>query len=116
MSDKPQSRLTVYYDGDCPVCSREISYYAGRTGDGVTYCDVAAQTCPAHDLSREDALRRLHARLPDGRLVSGAEAFVALWERVPGFGHVTPVLKLKPVLAMLDLAYAGFLKIRPLWR
>lgn len=116
MNEAAKTPLTIYFDGACPVCRREIAYYEARTGSDVQYCDVTAEACPAPDLRRDEALRRFHARLPDGRLVSGAAAFVALWERVPGFRVLAPALRLKPVLAVLDLAYDGFLKLRRIWR
>jgi predicted DCC family thiol-disulfide oxidoreductase YuxK len=116
MTAKPQSPLTVYYDGDCPVCRREIGFYQGRTGEAVDYCNVAAVSCPAIDLTREDALKRFHVRLADGQLVSGARAFVELWGQTPGLSFIAPVLRNRPAVAVLDVAYAGFLKLRRLWR
>ena len=116
MASTRDSPITVYYDGACPVCRREIGYYRARTGSGVEYCDVAAEACPAPDLSREEALQRFHVRLGDGTLVSGASAFLALWRETPGFRHAARLLSARPVVAFLDLAYAGFLKLRRLWR
>ena len=116
MTAKTQSPLTVYYDGACPVCRREIGFYRKRTGVAVSYCDVATEVCPAPDLNREDALRRFHVRLPDGALVSGAAAFLALWRATPGFRLPAKLLSAAPVVAILDVAYAGFLRLRRLWR
>jgi predicted DCC family thiol-disulfide oxidoreductase YuxK len=108
--------ITVYYDGACPVCRREIGFYRSRTGSSVTYCDVAVEACPAPDLSREDALQRFHVRRGDGMLVSGAAAFLALWRETPGFTWAARLLSVRPLVAVLDAAYAGFLRIRRLWR
>ena len=116
MTAKTQSPLTVYYDGACPVCRREIGFYRKRTGAEVRYCDVAAEVCPAPDLDRERALRRFHVRLPDGILVSGAAAFLALWRATPGFRLPARLLSSAPVVAVLDMAYGGFLTLRRLWR
>lgn len=116
MTAKTQSPLTVYYDGACPVCRREIGFYQKRTGGAVSYCDVAAEVCPAPDLRREDALKRFHVRLPDGALVSGAAAFLALWRETPGFRLPARLLSARPVVAALDVAYAWFLTLRRLWR
>jgi predicted DCC family thiol-disulfide oxidoreductase YuxK len=55
-------------------------------------------------------------RLADGALVSGAAAFLALWRQTPGFGLAGRLLSVRPVVAVLDLAYDGFLKLRRLWR
>lgn len=116
MTAKTQSPLIVYYDGACPVCRREIGIYRARTSGDVSYCDVAAEACPAPDLGREEALRRFHVRLPDGSLVSGAAAFLALWRATPGFRLAGRLLAARPLVAMMDVAYAGFLKLRRLWR
>ena len=98
------------------MCSREIRYYEKLTGEKVRYCDVSATANPAADLSREDALARFHVRLPDGSLVVGAAAFLALWRATPGFGFVGLLLSSKPMVAVLDVAYSGFLQVRRLWR
>lgn len=116
MTEPQPSALTVYYDGACPVCRREIGFYRTRTGEAVTYCDAALEACSAPDLSREAALQRFHVRLPDGSLVSGAAAFLALWRQTPGFRLAGRMLSAGPIVAVLDLAYDGFLKLRRLWR
>lgn len=116
MTAKTQSPVTVYYDGACPVCRREIGFYQTRTGGEVSYCDVAGEAFPAPDLTREEALKRFHVRLANGELVSGAAAFLALWQETPGFRLLARLLSARPVVALLDIGYAGFLKLRRLWR
>mgnify|MGYP006205861065 CR=1 FL=1 len=64
--------LTVYYDGACPVCSREIAHYQRQPG--AQACQwVDAASCPPEalgpGLQRVQALGRFHVRLPDGRLL-----------------------------------------------
>ena len=34
---------------------------------------------------QEDMLKRLHAKLPNGEIISGVPAFITLWRQVPGF-------------------------------
>lgn len=113
-SETPE--LTVYFDGACPVCRREIGFYSRRTGEAVSYCDVATQFTPTTDLSREAALARFHVRLPDDKLLSGAAAFLALWACTPGFRYIARPLSARPVVMGLDVIYALFLKLRRLWR
>jgi predicted DCC family thiol-disulfide oxidoreductase YuxK len=117
MTNAPPT-CTVYYDGGCPVCSREIDFYRTRTADGtVNYVDVAATADnPAPDLDRAAALARFHVRRADGTLVSGGRAFVALWGQVPALRVAARLAGIPPVPALLDLGYAGFLRIRRLWR
>lgn len=110
---------TVYYDGACPVCAREIAMYRRQPGaDGVQWVDVArcepAELGP--DLSREAAMARLHLRRPDGRLVSGAEAFTGLWQALPRWSWLGRWLGSGLALPFLEAGYRLFLKVRPLWR
>lgn len=77
---------------------------------------MAVEACPAPDLGREEALQRFHVRLPDGMLVSGAAAFLALWRATPGFRVLGRLMSVAPLPAVLELAYGGFLKLRRLWR
>jgi 3-demethoxyubiquinol 3-hydroxylase len=67
-------------------------------------------------LSREAAYARLHARLPDGRLVSGARAFAALWQALPAFRPAGLAAALPGIVHLLEWGYRGFLNVRPLWR
>ena len=59
--------LTVYFDGACPLCRREVKFYRGRDDAGsIDWVDVAGGESEyvAPDLSRDDALSRFHVRLP----------------------------------------------------
>jgi predicted DCC family thiol-disulfide oxidoreductase YuxK len=114
---EPANTCTVYYDGGCPVCAREIGFYQSRSGDAVRFVDVAAATDdPAPDLDRASALARFHVRTADGRLVSGGRAFAELWKTVPALRALGRLASVPPIPTLLDLAYAMFLRIRPLWR
>lgn len=109
-------RLTVYFDGSCPLCTAEIGHYRKLDRAGaVAFADVSSPgDDPGPDLAREDAMARFHVRTPDGRLLSGAAAFAALWRTMPGpwrvFGHVAGW---RPVTLMLEGLYRAFLPLRP---
>lgn len=115
-TNDPKRAAEVYYDGACPVCSREIAFYQKRMGDDVAWRDVAADTAPAVDLTREDALARFHIRQNDGQLVSGARAFLALWRNDLRLAPLARLLDRRPFIWALELGYAAFLRLRPLWR
>lgn len=118
---KPQARTeapTLYFDGACPVCSREVSMYQRQDGaSGVHWVDVS--TCRADqlgpDLSRQQALDRLHFRCADGRLVSGPQAFAMLWQTLPRWAWLGRLVARKPVLWLLEPAYRVFLAVRRVW-
>lgn len=107
--------LTVFYDGSCPVCRREISVYQrGEGGDGVAWVDAASTTCPLpQDLSRDRALARFHVRDGDGRMLSGAAAFAALWWTLPRWRWLGVLISLPIISGLAEGAYRNFLAIRP---
>jgi predicted DCC family thiol-disulfide oxidoreductase YuxK len=40
-SSKTNPRMRVYYDGLCPLCSREIAYYLSKEGSGaINWIDI----------------------------------------------------------------------------
>lgn len=106
--------LTVYHDGACPLCQREIAVMRRLDRRGrIAFVDVAdpgnAGLCP---LDPAELLARFHA-LENGRIVSGAAAFAAMWRAVPLLWPLGQAARLPPVLWLLERAYRGFLRIRP---
>jgi predicted DCC family thiol-disulfide oxidoreductase YuxK len=119
MAQASPPRLTLYYDGGCPVCTREIGFYQRRRGaERIRWINLAQceDSELGTDLSREAAYARLHARLPGGELISGAQAFAALWWELPAFRLAGRVAALPGIVQALDWGYRGFLKARRLWR
>jgi predicted DCC family thiol-disulfide oxidoreductase YuxK len=113
------SALTVYFDGACPVCSREIAMYRRQSGaEACTWVDAAS--CDAAELgtglSRPAALSRFHVRRADGSLVDGARGFAALWCTLPSWAWLGRIAGFGPMPALLDAGYRGFLVIRSRWR
>lgn len=103
----------VLHNGSCPVCSREIAAYrrlAARCGVPLDAADVSrdAAVLAAIGLDAEAAARRLHL-LENGRLLSGVDAFLALWERLPGWRRVARVVRLPGVRALAEFVYEGIL-------
>lgn len=111
--------VEVYYDGGCPVCSREIAFYRTRPGtETVQWVDVTAAdaTRLGPDLTRDAALARMHVRDADGRLHSGAAAFGALWRQMPGMRWLGALVAIPPIGLVAEAAYRVFLRVRKIWR
>ena len=107
--------LTVLYDGACPLCRREIGIYRGlRPNTPVCFSDVsdAAQPLPP-GTTREQLLARFHVRSHDGQLLSGAQAFLALWAALPGWRWLALTGRLPGATWAMERAYRFFLRWRP---
>lgn len=109
----------IYFDGACPLCRTEIGHYRRQHGaEALRFVDVSdeavgiGQNLPP-GLDRTRALTRFHVLRPDGRLVSGAEAFVAVWAALPRLGWLARLAHLPGMMWMLERGYRLFLPLRP---
>ncbi|MET0270059.1 MAG: DUF393 domain-containing protein [Sphingomonas sp.] len=105
------SRVTVWHDGGCPLCRREIALMRRLDRRGrITFIDVTGPAaCP---LDRAALLARFHA-MEDGRLLSGAAAFAAMWRAIPVLRPIGLLARHRLVLDLLERAYLRFLTVRP---
>ncbi len=110
---------TVYDDGGCPLCAREIKFYRGRPGgNSFAWVDVTEADEPAlgAGLSREAALARIHVRRADGTVLGGAAAFAEIWRGMPGLRWLGLLLGIPPFGIIAEFGYRIFLRARKLWR
>jgi len=121
-ASKPDDTLTVLYDGACPLCRREIAHVRGlseRQGDAaLCFVDISRAGCEgagdaALAAERDALLARFHVQRADGSRLSGAAAFVAMWSRLPGWRWAARLARLPGALPLLEVAYVGFLRVRP---
>ena len=104
--------LTVWYDGDCPICTAEIGLM--RRLDRASAIEFADLSLPgACPTDRNARLARLHAQVRGGPMVSGAAAFVAMWRVLPNLRPLAAVASPPPVLWLLERVYRLFLRLRP---
>ncbi len=110
------SAITVWYDGSCPLCRREISVYRGQSSQRpINWLDVSDSRCVIPSgFDRDELTKRFHVRTTTGQVVSGAAAFVSIWNELPGWRHLAALAKLPGVLALMEWAYQRFLSVRPL--
>lgn len=110
------SKTTVFHDGSCPLCAPEIDHYRRRDRRGaLEFVDVSAPSERLPEgVDRAALMARFHALTPDGRLRSGARAFVTVWAQLPGWRFLARVAGLPGALALLEGLYRLFLPVRPL--
>ncbi len=105
--------VKVWYDGACPLCAREIALMRRLDRRGaITFVDVAAGADPTCPIDRAQLLARFHAE-EEGRVLSGAAAFAAMWRAIPLLRPLGLAARHRLVLALLEAAYLRFLVVRP---
>jgi predicted DCC family thiol-disulfide oxidoreductase YuxK len=104
--------VTVWFDGSCPLCSREIALMRRLDSrHAIDFVDIAAEggSCP---IDRRTLLDRFHAREGD-TMLSGAAAFAAMWRAIPLLRPLGLAARNPRILRLLERTYLGFLTVRP---
>ncbi len=111
----PDATLEIFFDGECPLCRREIALLARLDRrQRLVLTDIAAPEFDPAPTGRDlDALMgRIHARLlPSGEMLEGVEVFRRAYEAV-GLGPLVAATRIAPVAAALDHAYRWFARNR----
>ncbi|MCC6622694.1 MAG: DUF393 domain-containing protein [Deltaproteobacteria bacterium] len=109
--------IEVFYDGECPLCVREVRFLMRRDKRArVRFTDIASPTFDesALGIGWERLMDRIHARLPDGTWIEGMEVFRRLYGAV-GLGWLLAPTRLWGLRQLSDWAYRTFAKNRLKW-
>jgi predicted DCC family thiol-disulfide oxidoreductase YuxK len=98
----------VLYNGECPVCSREVNHYAKLSAEQalpIRYDDLNDTTrLKAWGITPDTAARRLHVR-KDGEVTSGIPAFILLWREIPQTRWIARVVNLPIIHGLACVGY-----------
>lgn len=105
-----QWKIKLLYDGDCPLCVREVNFLRKKdAGRGkVVFVDVADDNYSPEEnanIDYEMAMNRIHAILADGSIVTNLEVFRQVYE-ILGMGWVYSFTKLPLLGKVADKIYA----------
>jgi predicted DCC family thiol-disulfide oxidoreductase YuxK len=106
--------VEVFYDGDCPLCLREINLLKWLDRRKlVRFTDISAPEFSAQDYGKtaDEFMSEIHGRLPDGQWIIGVEVFRRLYSAV-GFKSFVWITRLPLISHGLDLGYRVFAKNR----
>jgi len=78
--DTAAGSATLFYDGRCPLCTKEMARLAKLKNQQLQLADIHTLAPDPQLPDTDTLLRTLHLRLPDGRLLTGADANVAAWQ------------------------------------
>ena len=106
--------MTVLYNADCPVCRAEIEHYqayAEARSLPLAFHDLNSRALDAWGIDADAAARRLHVR-KDGRVLSGVDAFLALWQALPRYRWIARIVALPGLRQAAHLVYERVLAPR----
>ena len=107
------TKLIVWHDGGCALCRREIALMRRLDRRGaIHFVDVTSAPASACPIDPAEMLARFHVS-EEGRLLSGAAAFAAMWRAIPLLRPLGLAARSPWLLAMLERLYLRFLRYRP---
>ncbi len=76
------SKLTIYYDGQCPLCLAEIHFLKHHNQKGLLdFVSLQQLDTSVGDINCELAYKTIHARLGDKQLITGPDVFFEAYKR-----------------------------------
>ncbi|KAJ4875932.1 Uncharacterized protein Rs2_40950 [Raphanus sativus] len=114
---KPENwKIKMLYDGDCPLCMREVNMLKERNEENGTikFVDISSDDYSPQEnqgLDYKTVMGQIHAIQSDGNVVTGVEAFRKLYEEV-GLGWVYTITKFEPIGKVADAVYDFWAKYR----
>lgn len=106
-SQKQQNKITVFYDGACGLCAKEINHYKKIAPQDVfEWIDITRDMTLFESLgyTKEQGLLALHALDSLGKIHIGVDAFILIWSQLkhwrllgtfttlPGIYHIAQFL------------------------
>jgi predicted DCC family thiol-disulfide oxidoreductase YuxK len=106
--------IEVFYDGECPLCLREIRML--QRLDHLRRIQFTSITDPHFDASllgrtHDQLMSEIHGRLPDGSIITGVEVFRKMYGAV-GYRWMAALSRLPGIRQALDLGYRIFARNR----
>ena len=110
-------KLTVFYDGRCGLCAREIAHYRKiAQPEDFEWCDIfeSQDQLKALGIELAQALKMLYASDAQNRRFSGVDTFLQIWQRLPKWywRFLANLLSLPGIYRLCIWAYALFAKWR----
>ena len=108
-------KAVVFYDGGCPICSREIAHYQRRRGaEAILWIDITQQadSLTQYGLDYETAMRRFHVLDSNNNFQIGAFGFIYLWSLLKPYNFLAKMINITHSASLLDRLYEWFARRR----
>jgi predicted DCC family thiol-disulfide oxidoreductase YuxK len=117
MESEQKEVLTVFYDGSCIVCSRELEKYRKMDSAGrLKMVDITAPTFDPslYDRDLQTFMAKLHVLDNSGEFHTGVDAFTRIWRVLPqSWMHLLSTIIAFPGIRLLArTGYWAFAHVR----
>lgn len=108
-------KITVYYDGKCGLCSKEIRHYKKIAAEGVfDWQDITmdSRSLKQRNISLSQGLKFLHVVDRDDVVHIGVDAFIIIWRELKKWRYLATIVSLPGIKQFSRIAYKAFAKWR----
>jgi predicted DCC family thiol-disulfide oxidoreductase YuxK len=98
--------MKVYYNESCNICRAEINLYKKQNIEEIQWIDITQNHSAEKETSKDDKtlLRRLHV-IEDGKIFSGAKAFLLVWKKMPKYKFFYYFFRLPIIFSLFSFGY-----------
>ena len=98
--------MKVYFNNSCNICRAEINLYKKQNIEDIEWVDITDNKSAELETLKDDKalLRRLHIK--DGeKVISGAEAFLLVWKKIPKYKFLYTFFKIPIIFTLFSYFY-----------
>ena len=98
--------MKVYFNNSCKICKAEIELYKKEKIEEIDWVDITNNQVAERETSKtnKELLRRLHV-IEDKKVLKGAEAFLAVWKKIPRYKFLYNFFKLPIIFNLFSFVY-----------
>jgi predicted DCC family thiol-disulfide oxidoreductase YuxK len=100
-STHPNQEFVLFYDGQCPICQKEVKWLRGKNKQGLLVFQNINETgfdASIYGKTHDDLMAEIHGVYADGRIIKGIDVFYVVYNLV-GLGWLMAPMRwpwLKP--------------------
>ena len=108
-------KLTIFFDGGCPLCKREVDFLKSRNHRGcLNFIDINSSDFSLdiqYGFTYKQAMERIHALKSDGSVIKDINVFQEAYSLI-GLGLIYAPTKLPILDKIIEFIYGVWAKFR----
>ena len=108
-------KLTIFFDGGCPLCKREINFLQSKNQKGaLSFIDINTSDFSSdlkYGITYKQAMDRIHAMKSDGSVIKDIKVFQEAYSLI-GLGWIYAPTKLPILDKFIEFIYGLWAKYR----
>ena len=112
--EKKAQQVVCFHDGECPLCELEINFMKKIDKDqSIQWVDINEdkEALEQAGITHQQAMDQIHVIDANG-MQTGVDGFILVWQRLPYFRRLVPLVKLPVINQIAKFGYRLFAKYR----